>query len=104
MKNILALIIAAFAITGCTVEFGFGSGSGHYVSEGHYADASGVRCDPVDYDYMYTVFDCYDAYYEVELCDPDAVYIRPGCWESWDREIIELSTSGCYHYHVCEQW
>ena len=104
MKNIIALIIAAFAFTGCTVDFGLGSGSGHYVSDSEYSDAHGVACSPRDYDYTHTVFDCYDAIYEIEICDPDAYYIRPGCYDQFDYEVRVLSSNGCWEYHICEQW
>ena len=98
MKKLFALMIATVALTGCVLEFGVGS------TGGSTWDSRVVACSPADYDYSYTEFDCYDAIYQVELCDPDAYYIRPGCYDRFDYEIRRLTANGCWEYHNCEEW
>ena len=95
MKNLFKIIIAAVALAGCTIEPAPWPTHGH--SYDHNSGYVYDYCSPRDYDYDHTEFDCFEAWYVVEVCDPDRVYSRPGCWESWElREFDD-----CIPTHYC---
>ena len=96
MKNFIKIVVAAIALTGCAVEFGpapIGHSYGGY--ESGYVNS---YCSPRDYDYSHTEFDCFEWTYVVEICDPDRVYDRYECWESWE---VRREFSGCIPTHYC---
>ena len=93
VRNFIAVCVAAATFTGCAIEFGPRSSS----QPVRYTDTS-VSCSPADYDYLWTEFDCEESLYEIEICDPDGVYLRRGCVEWWQLPNFD----DCLATHVCE--
>lgn len=92
------LTIAALLSTGCvlTVEEDYPPRRRTTVSSHVVYSYDG--CSPRDSDYGQTDIDCPDSHHLVEVCDPDRVFRRPGCWTLAE---VRWSFGDCIIDHQC---
>ena len=93
MKKVMKILAVAIALAGCTISFPEPA----VITTGPTAHIYDY-CDPTDWNYLETEYDCDEAYYTIELCDPHNYYYRPGCWEYWE---VSLEFSDCFETHYC---
>lgn len=94
MKKLISLLITVIATVGCSISMDTPSGIVYtpeivFIVEG---------CDPSDWNYDETEYNCREAYYTVELCDPYDYHYRPGCWEYWE---VDQEFYNCVETHYC---
>jgi len=93
------LTIAALLSTGCalTVEEEYNPPRRRTTVSSHVV-YSYDGCSPRDFDYGQTDIDCPDSHHLVEVCDPDRVFRRPGCWTLAE---VRWSFGDCIIDHQC---